>query len=314
MRILANVDTEKVVSIDIETVRLFKDYKDLPANLKAAWYYDRKWKDNHQLEENSEEDLARLWENEASFKPEFSKIVAVSLAFQHKGVLRCKEFASYDEILLLTDLERTLDKFEKDGYILGAHSGYFFDYPFLAMRFLYNGFSVPAILDEGGLEPWKKKLLDTNHIRKSFGTSPGGSLLSLCVAFGIPFSKTEISGGDVGKKYFEGKLKEISAYCSLDTIAGYNLLRAMKSESIFDPEGVVYVNKGEILVGTPLLSAIRDAGKIDAAQKKKLIAEAKPLSAGGRQNLVLFLKAALIKKDPEFTKDENDFFQKVLVC
>lgn len=311
MKILNNVNTEKVIGLDIETVRIVKDYADLPQHIKDAWEYDNKWQSPQKLAENTEEDLSRLWENSASFKAEYSKICSISLVFVSKGILKCKEFASEDEYLLLTELANTLNAFPA-GFTLCGHATKFFDFSFLCRRFMYNRIPIPAMLDQSDKKPWEQTLLCTNDLIKSFGTGPGGSLISICIAFGIPFSKSEISGADVGTKYFEGKLAEVSAYCSLDTIAGFNVLRAFKGEPIFLPENVVYVNKGEILKSNPVITEIREKGKLTPAVKKKAISSAKGLSIGEKNNLVLLIKAALNKKEGEFLQEEVDFFQLIL--
>jgi hypothetical protein len=57
----------------------------------------------------------------------------------------------------------------------------------------------------------------------------------------IPISKVDLVGDEVGEAYFRGELKRIADYCSLDTIATFNVFRFFKKESIFSFEEVVYV-------------------------------------------------------------------------
>ena len=83
--------------------------------------------------------------------------------------------------------------------------------------------------------------MDTNDLWKSFGTGPGSSLQALCTVLNIPISKVDLVGDEVGAAYFKGELTRIADYCSLDTIATFNVFRFFKKESIFSFEEVVYV-------------------------------------------------------------------------
>jgi hypothetical protein len=42
------------------------------------------------------------------------------------------------------------------------------------------------------------KNMDTNELWKSFGTGPGSSLQALCNVLGIPVSKVDLVGDEVG--------------------------------------------------------------------------------------------------------------------
>ena len=85
------------------------------------------------------------------------------------------------------------------------------------------------------------KNLDTNELWKSFGTGPGSSLQAVCTVLNVPVSKVDLVGDEVGEAYFKGELERIAKYCSLDTIATFNVFRVFKKETIFPFEQVVYV-------------------------------------------------------------------------
>ena len=108
MKILEQVKTQYVVAGDIETVRLFENYEDVPEHFQTAWSY--KSKNNGEVLDF--EELEKLWETTSALYPEFSKVCTVSLVFLDKeGVnLRLKSFYSEDEHQLLTELSEFLSR------------------------------------------------------------------------------------------------------------------------------------------------------------------------------------------------------------
>lgn len=311
MKKIKNILSSNVIAIDIETVRIKKTFSELSEDFQSAWEY----KNKQDGVVPDFETLSSLWEKNASLYPEFSKVVAVSLVYFSKGKLKCKEYASIEEELILQELSADLNSFQNviKGVTLIGHSSFFYDYPFLCKRFIINSMDIPSILDESGSSPWEKKLLCTNELWKSFGAfnSSGSSLQALCTCLGIEVSKVDLVGDQVGKAYYDGEISRIAAYCSLDTIATYNVFRKFKKEPTFSFEDVEYVNQGQILVSDPLFSSIMEEGAISAANTKKLTVVSKDLSRDERENLVLILKACLKKKDDSFSKAELTLFDKL---
>lgn len=309
MKKIKNIDSSNVMAIDIETVRIKKTFSELSEEFQSAWEY----KNKQDGEVPAFDELADLWEKNASLYPEFSKVVAVSLVYLNKNTLKCKEYASVDEELILQELASDLDAFKKakPGMTLAGHSSFFFDYPYLCKRYIINHMEIPDILDESRSTPWEKKLLCTNDLWKSFGAfnSSGSSLQALCTCLGIEVSKVDLVGDQVGKAFYEGELSRIASYCSLDTIATYNVFRRFKGESTFKFEEVEYVNQGQILVSDALFVSIMEDGKISPANKKKLTEAAKVLTQDEKENLILILKACLKKKEDEFTGEETKLFE-----
>ena len=311
MKKIKNVDSSNVIALDIEAVRIKKTFEELSEDFQSAWEY----KNKQDGVVPSFEELSDLWEKNASLYPEFSKVVAVSLVYLSKNTLKCKEYASVDEELILMELAADLEAFRKvkPTATLAGHSSHFFDYPYLCKRFIINGMDIPDILDESGSSPWEKKLICTNDLWKSFGAfnNPGSSLQALCTALGLEVSKVDLVGDQVGKAYYDGELVRIASYCSLDTIATFNVFRKFKKESVFSFEDVDYVNQGQILVSDPLFASIMGEGKISPANKKKLLESAKTLSRDEKENLVLIVKACLGRKEESFTEAESKLFEEL---
>lgn len=238
MRILNTIKSSRVTAVDIETVRIVEHYKELSDDFKSAWGY----KNKQDGRIPSDGVLAVLWENTASLYPEFSKVCAVSLAYLNpEGNLVCKEFYGEDEKGLLESLAVTLNKMiahDKEYRLIG-HASKFFDYPFMAKRYIINRLDIPLVLDPIDNKPWLQTNLCTNELWKMGGTT-GSSLQAMCTALNIPISKVDLVGDEVGAAFYRGEFKRISTYCALDTIATFNVLRVMKQEDTFEFSDVIY--------------------------------------------------------------------------
>jgi hypothetical protein len=77
------------------------------------------------------------------------------------------------------------------------------------------------------------------------GTGAGSSLQALCTSLAIPISKVDLVGDEVGNAYYRGEVERIAHYCSLDTIATFNVIRRIKGERIFQFDEVSYLDRKE---------------------------------------------------------------------
>ena len=240
MKSIQNINSEDLLTIDIETVRYTKNYADLSPEWKSAWSYKNK---QEGIVKNDDE-LSVLWNNSASLYAEFSKVCAISLTILKDGVLKCKSYYGEDEKEILENFAKDINAFmsKNPKMRLIGHASRYFDFPFLAKRYIANLLSVPGGLDESNAKPWEMKNLDTNELWRGFGTGPGSSLQALCTLLNVPISKVDLVGDEVGEAYFNGELDRISKYCSLDTIATFNVFRVWKKEPIFNFDAVSYVN------------------------------------------------------------------------
>ena len=239
MKSVLSINSADVLTLDIETVRIKKNFSELTEEFKSAWAYKMK-QDGETLEE---EELADKWTKMASLYAEFSKVCAISLTYLKDGVLKCKNYAGTDEKEILNSFASDIKAFFNinNKYRFLGHAARYFDYPFLCKRYIINGFEVPSCLDESASKPWEMKNLDTNELWRSFGTGPGSSLQALCTTLDIPISKVDLIGDEVGEAFYRGELDRIAQYCSLDTIATFNVFRFFKKEPIFQFSDVVYV-------------------------------------------------------------------------
>lgn len=241
MKVLKPIKSELVAAIDIETVRIAENFADLSEEFQSAWRY----KNKQEGVVPSDEELQVLWQKNSALYAEFSKVCAISMAYlDNKGKLIVKEYFGTQEKELLEALGNNLDSmiaYNKEFRLVG-HAAKFFDYPFMGKRFLINGLSIPSAIDASALKPWEQSNLCTNELWKLGGTGAGSSLQALCTALGIPVSKVDLVGDEVGAAYYRGEYERIGRYCSLDTIATFNIIRRWKAESIFAFEDVTYLN------------------------------------------------------------------------
>lgn len=273
MKLLKEIPTKFFVGVDIETVRIAEDFGDLSDAWQSAWEY--KNKQDGVVPDFDE--LAKLWKKNASLYAEFAKVCAVSLTFLDvtETKLMCKEFFGENEDELLFNLAEFLNRIssKNSNFRLVGHAAKYFDYPFLSKRYVINGIDIPQILDTAHLKPWESKNLCTNQdIWKMGGTGAGSSLQALCTALDIPISKVDLVGDEVGGAYYRGELKRIASYCSLDTIATFNIIRKIKKESIFSFDEVVYLDKEAVaeVSEVPLLERIMNSPQITTEDKQEL--------------------------------------------
>ena len=239
---LDNITIENVLFLDIETVPLYRNYKEVPDNLKPLW--DRKASFLAKTEEDNPE---RLYER-AGIYAEYGKIICISVGYLlfrggNEKEFRIKSFFGHDEKELLKEFIAMLNNhFSGPEKVLCAHNGKEFDFPYLARRMLINGLKLPNHLDIAGKKPWEVSHLDTMVLWK-FGDYKNYTSLNLLAAiFDIPTPKGDMDGGDVARIYWEEKeLERIVEYCQKDVLTVMQLFLRFKGEDPIKQERVAIV-------------------------------------------------------------------------
>ena len=231
---LQQLNLERVLFLDIETVPQHANYKDVPERLKTLW--DKKAGFLAKTEESPEELYGR-----AGIYAEFGKIVCISVGFIHCGEIRLKSFYSHNEKELLQDFSELLTGFfGRNDQLLCAHNGKEFDFPYIARRLLINGLPLPHLLDIAGKKPWEIQHLDTMELWK-FGDFKNYTSLNLLTAvFDIPTPKDDIDGSKVYSVYSEeNDLQRIMEYCQKDVVALIQLMRKYKGQDLIADDFIV---------------------------------------------------------------------------
>ena len=233
---LQNINYNKILFFDIETVPLTYEFKDLEERAQGLW--DRK---TRFLQERDNLRPDELYEK-AGIYAEFGKVVCISMGFvlQKEGEtqIRVKSIANENEKILLQEYIDLLNSYyNSPDFLFCAHNGKEFDIPFLCRRILINGLKLPFILNVAGKKPWEIKHLDTMELWKFGDFKNYTSLDLLTYIFNIPTPKDDMDGSQVAKVFYEEKnLDRIIHYCEKDVIATIQLFRKYQGDSIIDEE------------------------------------------------------------------------------
>lgn len=239
MQILKNIDPERIVFLDIETVSAKADYDQLSDEWKALW--DKKARALSKADETPDD----LYER-AGIYAEFGRIVCIGVGFlraYNDGYkLRIKAYAGHDEKALLQDFATLLNShFHGNQFVLCAHNGKEFDFPYIARRMLIHGLKLPMLLDFAGKKPWEVPHLDTMELWKFGDFKSFTSLVLLAQLFGIPTPKDDIDGSQVGDVYWkENNLERIITYCKKDVITLSRLLLRFRGDQYPGDEDIEY--------------------------------------------------------------------------
>ena len=161
---LENIRLDRIVFLDIETVSNYKTYQKLPKKWKKLCYKKASSLINN---DESPEDIY----TKAAIYAEFGKVICISVGLYReingKRQFRVKSFYGDNEKELLSQFGEMLTKyFESPNYLLCAHNGKEFDFPYLARRILVNQLPLPYLLDIAGRKPWEVQHLDTLQLWK----------------------------------------------------------------------------------------------------------------------------------------------------
>lgn len=233
---LEQINIEKILFLDIETVSQHENYDELDEKMKKFWN-----KKAVMLKKSSEQTPESIY-GQAAIYAEFGKIICISIGFFTEKTFRVKSFYGDDEKILLEEFKDLLENKINDPYwILCAHNGKEFDFPYISRRMLINGIKLPKILDLHGKKPWEVSHIDTMELWK-FGDYKNYTSLALLTAiFNIPTPKDDIDGSEVGGVYWKEKnLERIVTYCQKDVVAIARLFQKYRGEKIVAEKDVVF--------------------------------------------------------------------------
>ncbi|GAA0880315.1 3'-5' exonuclease [Algoriphagus jejuensis] len=216
-----------ILFLDIETASVTEKFEELDPRLQEEWIK----KERLIRTENPTESPGSLFFDRAGIHAEFGKVICVGVGFfqskkkDNKLVYRSKIIADGNERELLLELNALLNRKK---WVLCAHNGKEFDFPYLCRRMLIQGIPLPEPLQIAGKKPWEVRHLDTMELWK-FGDYKHYTRLELLAAvFGIPTSKEGIDGSQVNTAYYlENDLEKIKKYCLRDVEVTARIFMAM---------------------------------------------------------------------------------------
>ena len=236
---LNNIDTSKILFLDIETVPQVYRFQELNDTSKSLWSKKTKY-----LQEKDQLSAEEVYEK-AGIYAEFGKIICISVGFliQAKGEmqLRLKSFSSMNEKKLLQGFIDLLNThYNHNSYILCAHNGKEFDFPYISRRLLVNEMKLPILLNNAGKKPWEINNIDTLELWKFGDYKHYTSLELLTNIFNIPTPKDDIDGSQVAKIFYEDQdIDRIINYCEKDVIATIQLFQKYRGQDLIDPAFII---------------------------------------------------------------------------
>ncbi|MEC8604168.1 MAG: 3'-5' exonuclease [Bacteroidota bacterium] len=236
---LNNIDTSKILFLDIETVPQVYRFQDLNDTSKSLWSKKTKY-----LQEKDQLSAEEVYEK-AGIYAEFGKIICISVGFliQAKGEMqiRLKSFSSLNEKKLLQGFIDLLNThYNHNSYILCAHNGKEFDFPYISRRLLVNEMKLPILLNNAGKKPWEINNIDTLELWKFGDYKHYTSLELLANIFNIPTPKDDIDGSQVAKIFYEDQdIDRIINYCEKDVIATIQLFQKYRGQDLIDPAFII---------------------------------------------------------------------------
>ena len=236
---LNNIDTSKILFLDIETVPQVYRFQELNDTSKSLWSKKTKY-----LQEKDQLSAEEVYEK-AGIYAEFGKIICISVGFliQAKGEMqiRLKSFSSMNEKKLLQGFIDLLNThYNHNSYILCAHNGKEFDFPYISRRLLINEMKLPILLNNAGKKPWEINNIDTLELWKFGDYKHYTSLELLTNIFNIPTPKDDIDGSQVAKIFYEDQdIDRIINYCEKDVIATIQLFQKYRGQDLIDPAFII---------------------------------------------------------------------------
>ena len=237
---LEQIKTKNVLFLDIETVPIKENFKDLSAPFQKLWQEKTVWQ---RKDDVSPSDFYKL---KAGVMAEFAKIICISVGylFLEKGEnhFRIKSFYGDDEKKIISDFNSLLNsEFSKKKHQLCAHNGKEFDFPFIAKRTLINRLKIPNILDIADKKPWDINHLDTMELWRFGDYKNYTSIKLLAALFDIPTPKDDIDGSQVAGVYYQKKdFERIKIYCQKDTLTVAQILLHYKGEELIKEENIEF--------------------------------------------------------------------------
>jgi 3'-5' exonuclease len=229
------VNINHVVFLDIETAPLAYNYNELQEPFKKLW--DAKWQ--YSKDVSSEQQYAK-----AGIFAEFAKVICICIGYFNGTEFRLKSFYGDDEKTVLNQFKTLLNvNFNDAKYLLCAHNGKEFDFPFLCRRMLINEISIPEILQLQGKKPWEVQHLDTMELWKFGDYKNYTSLNLLAGVFNIPTPKDDMDGSQVSRVYYEEKnITRIKDYCIKDVVTVARVFQKMRAEKPLRDDQIVITN------------------------------------------------------------------------
>lgn len=236
---IEKMNLEHILFLDIETVPETENFAALDAEMKSLWENKTQYQRKDEYSPEDFYDRAGIW-------AEFGKIVCISAGyFTFKGDIRHFRVTSFfgDEKKILQDFSNLMNNhFNQPQHVLCGHNAKEFDIPFIARRMIINQIAIPHKLNLFGKKPWEVPHLDTLELWKFGDYKHFTSLKLLTKVLGIPSSKGDIDGSQVGHVFYvEKDIDRIVIYCEKDVIAVAQVFLRLRRQELLVEDEILHV-------------------------------------------------------------------------
>jgi len=236
---IEKLNLEHILFLDIETVPEQENYHALDPEMQSLWEHKTQYQRKEDYTPEDFYDRAGIW-------AEFGKIVCISVGyFTFKGDIRHFRVTSFfgQERKILQDFSNLMNNhFNQPQHVLCGHNAKEFDIPFIARRMIINQIPIPNKLNLFGKKPWEVPHLDTLELWKFGDYKHFTSLKLLTKVLGIPSSKGDIDGSQVGHVFYvEKDIDRIVIYCEKDVIAVAQIFLRLRREDLLDEAEILHV-------------------------------------------------------------------------
>ena len=236
---LQKINLEHILFLDIETVPKKPVFQELEKEEQQLWEQKSAYRREEGVSAEAFYENAGIW-------AEFGKIICISVGYFHlKGDNRQFRLTTYhgEEKDLLKEFRKLLQShYRHPKYLLCAHNGKEFDFPYIARRMIIHGLSLPDKLNLFGKKPWEVPHLDTLELWKFGDFKNYTSLKLLAHILGIPSPKGDIDGSMVRQVYYEDNdLDRIIKYCEQDVITVAQIMLRLRNEGLLSEGEIIYV-------------------------------------------------------------------------
>lgn len=230
---------QHILFLDIETVPIERSYNDLGDRMQAMW--------DLKAARIAKDDLPADVYQRAGIYAEFGKIVCISagIIYEEAGEerLRITSFIGDEVEILESFFEKLRAFFKGKPKQFCGHNIKEFDIPYICRRALIKGIKMPTVLAElQTKKPWEIPLLDTLQMWK-FGDYKHYTSLDLIAAvLGIETPKSDISGGDVARVFYEeNNIERIKTYCEKDVLTTAQVFRKLNQKEMLPSSAVEFI-------------------------------------------------------------------------
>lgn len=230
---------KNILFIDIETVPVNKLFAELDNRMQELW--------TRKAARIAKEDTAEDAYARAGIYAEFGKIVCISagVIYEEAGDerLRITSFIGEEIEILEKFFEMVTNFFKGKPKQFCGHNIKEFDIPYICRRALIGNVRLPNVLAElQTKKPWEIPLLDTLQLWKFGDYKHYTSLDLLAGVLGIETPKSDISGADVARVFYEeDDIQRIRTYCEKDVLTTVQVFRKLNQKELLTQSSVEFI-------------------------------------------------------------------------